>query len=250
MAPRVYCLQQTARLNPTSLATQTRGQLNDIAPPAVVGRVLLLWKAARLPPANPFPQATHRALITHRNGLYAALRGPNVESTAFGRNYTARRNALGVDASCDGIGPASKARRLADTATDTRPLTRFSGAGAHLNILHQVRPSLPSVADGAQGYRAFCYISNTLHSHPQQPWSYVGAPSSPADVPSRSMSSTWRRHAASLVSTPTGIRRPLRPARGTGPTCPTQVIDQVTSCRLGRLNDSLLPNRLCLNCGA
>lgn len=126
----------------------------------MMGRMAMLWQATRLGGSAESESPSQLRLLTSLSDVAPSIRASSAESSTFGATRLDLRTQIGLASDFDALGPAAKVRRLSEAALDSRLLSRFLDAGSQLNVLQQVRSTLPSVANGVHGYLDFCRLIN------------------------------------------------------------------------------------------
>ena len=92
--------------------------------------------------------------------LANAISADSAKDSELGRAFSAQATELGLSPDdCDGMGPREKMRKVAENATSTEQISRFSQAGAQLNLLRNCDASLRSAAAGIRCWGRFCDVA-------------------------------------------------------------------------------------------
>lgn len=98
--------------------------------------------------------------------LAEPFRVPSVESTRFALPRASYEHSEGLSGDFEKLRPAAKTRAPDASSDSSSDITRVLDAGAQLNALQQVLPSLPAVAAGVMGPINFCTLIQTPPSPP------------------------------------------------------------------------------------
>ena len=149
-APFLVILRCAGIRTPEAFGALPLPRIRQLPRPAMRGRRAILWQAARLGDGPLSASPAHLDILPSLPDVSPRFssREPSAESSAFGATFSDLRARIGLSTDFETLGPVDKPRRLSGAALDSRILSRFLDAGAHVSVLQQVRSSVPSLAAG------------------------------------------------------------------------------------------------------
>ena len=150
--PAIELLESNSIATPLALSCISLHDFNEIALPSLHADLLnSLYQAVRIEFA-PHKGVTRLALRFRADdfSLTEALKAKNVQDSAFGTELTNAKEALGLPEGYENLGPIARITALQNTTPESQKLLRFLSAGAQVNILEQVKSTLPCVSSGVK----------------------------------------------------------------------------------------------------